>query len=91
MEFEWDPRKAAENYRKHGIRFEEAQEAFFDPNAVEIYDDKHSDVEARFMLIAFSPKRLLWVGFTVRRNDVIRIITSRKATAEERRQYYEKR
>jgi uncharacterized DUF497 family protein len=70
MEFEWDPRKAAENYRKHGIRFEEAQEAFFDPNAVEIYDDKHSDVEAdlcslRFLLNDFCGLVLLFEGTTL--------------------------
>jgi len=91
MEFEWDPRKAEENYKKHRIRFEEAQEAFLDPNGVEIFDDGHSLEEVRFMLIGFSTRRILLVGFTVRKANVIRIITARKATGEERRHYYEKR
>ena len=89
MEFEWDPRKADENLKKHKVSFEEAQEAFVDPNGVDVFDDTHSDVEIRFILLAFSSKRLLFVGYTTRDEDVIRIVTARKATAYEREFYYE--
>ena len=89
MEFEWDRKKAESNKRKHGVSFNEASEAFNDPNAIEIFDELTSDDEIRFRLLAFSPKRLLFVGFTVRNGDTIRIITARKATTAEKRYYYD--
>jgi uncharacterized protein len=89
MEFEWETRKAESNERKHGVSFTEAAEAFYDPNAIELFDDLNSDVEIRFRLLAFSPKRLLFVGFTIRDGEKIRIITARKATLVEKRYYYD--
>ena len=91
MEFEWDKEKAEANERKHGVSFIEASEAFKDPNAIEFFDDLNSDVEIRYRLLAFSPKRLLFVGFTIRQNEIIRLITARKATGAEKRFYYEKK
>ena len=88
MEFEWDTRKAELNERKHGVSFNEASEAFRDPNAIEFFDEVNSDDEIRFRLLAFSPKRLLFVGYTVRNSETIRIITARKATTVEKRYYY---
>lgn len=88
MEFEWDKEKAEINERKHGVSFIEASEAFKDPNAIEFFDELNSDDEIRFRLLAFSPKRLLFVGYTVRDNETIRIITARKATNAEKRYYY---
>ncbi len=72
-----------------GVSFSEAAEAFEDPNAIELFNDLNSEVEIRFRLLAFSPKRLLLVGFTVRDLEKIRIITARKATAVEKRYYYD--
>ncbi len=86
MEFEWDPSKATENFRKHGVSFYEAAEAFFDENAVELYDDGHSEDEVRFQLVGISSIRLLFVGYTVR-GESIRIITARKANAKQTRYY----
>ena len=57
MEFEWDPRKAEANYRKHRVRFEEVVEAFFDPYAVEFLYDTYSGHEIRFRLLGISSKR----------------------------------
>ena len=89
MEFEWNTKKAEANERKHGVSFSEAAEAFYDPNAVELFDDANSEAEIRFRLLAFSPKRLLFVGFTIRDGEKIRIITARKATSVEKRYYYD--
>lgn len=66
MEFEWDKEKAVANFKKHGVSFEEAEIAFEDENAVEIYDELNSEEEIRFQIIALSPIRLLFVSFTVR-------------------------
>ena len=95
MTFEWDDGKAAENERKHdGITFREAAETFLDANAVEDYDGEHSDTgEIRFVRIGNSSKRLLRVSFTVRadetEDEIIRIISARKARDEEEEIYYE--
>lgn len=87
MEFEWDKEKAKTNERKHGVSFNEVAEAFKDPNAVEFFDEKDSFLEIRFRLLGLSPKRLLFVGFTIRDSEIIRIIIARKATAAEKRYY----
>ncbi len=88
MEFDWDPPKARRNFEKHGVSFEEAELAFFDPNAVEFFDDLHSADEVRFQLVGISSVRLLFVGFTVR-DDCIWIITARKANARQVKYYNE--
>lgn len=88
MNFEWDASKAANNRRKHGVSFEEAETVFFDPNAIEFYDVAHSDEEDREIIIGFSNKlRLLLVVYTERHGDTIRIISARKANATETREY----
>ena len=73
MEFEWDKEKAESNEQKHGVSFMEASEAFKDPNAIEFFDELNSDTESRFRLLAFSPKRLLFVGYMIREREIIRI------------------
>ena len=89
LTFEWNSRKASENKRKHGVSFEEAKSAFFDENARVIQDPEHSDDESRFILIGLSTQlRLLVVVHCYREADeVIRIISARKADPSERRQY----
>ncbi len=67
MEFEWDENKNVENIKKHGVNFNEAELAFQDENAVELYDELNSDGEIRYQIIALSPNRLLFVAFTVRK------------------------
>ena len=88
MEFEWDPQKAVTNFKKHGVSFDEASLAFFDPNAVELSDELNADDEIRFQLIGVSDIRLLFVGYTFR-DDRIRIITARKANIRQVRYYNE--
>ncbi len=90
MEFEWDPGKAAANLRNHGVSFNEAAEAFSDENAVEFFDDDHSVDEVRFQLVGLSSIRLLFVGYTVR-EEMIRIITARKASAKQVKYYNEQK
>ncbi|HSK71671.1 MAG TPA: BrnT family toxin [Pyrinomonadaceae bacterium] len=95
MTFEWDESKAAENEKKHdGVTFREAAETFLDANAVEDYDDEHSDIsEIRFVRIGNSSKRLLRVSYTVRADEtddeIIRIISARKGKSKEEKIYYE--
>ncbi len=88
MEFEWDPKKAAENLRKHHISFVEAAEAFFDESAVDLFDDINSDTEIRYRIVGISRRRLLFVAFTDR-DETIRIISARKANAKQVRIYNE--
>ena len=93
LRFEWDARKAASNRRKHGVSFEEARTIFFDDYAVMIQDDEHSDEEDRFVMLGLSGNlRILVVCHCYRREEeVIRIISARKADSRERRQYEEQR
>lgn len=71
--FEWDPVKDAENRRKHGVAFQEAQVAFLDPRRVIARDVAHSGIERRYYCIGRVPDGILTVRFTYR-GDVIRII-----------------
>lgn len=89
LQFEWDARKATANAKKHGVSFEEARSVFFDERARLIDDPDHSEDEARFILLGLSSSlRLLLVCHCYRRDDnVIRIISARKATAGESKSY----
>ncbi len=90
--FEWDKAKESLNRRKHGISFEEAQTVFIDEHALLIHDPDHSEDEDRFILLGLSMRlRLLVVCHSYRKSDeVIRIISARKATKDETRQYGER-
>ncbi len=90
MEFEWDKEKAESNERKHGVSFEEAAFAFFDENAVELFDDLNSEDEIRYQLIGISETRLIFVAYTTR-NEKIRIISARKANAKQTKIYDEQK
>lgn len=87
--FEWDPRKAASNARKHGVTFDEAKSVFSDERAKLIDDPDHSEDEDRFILIGLSSSlRILVVCHCHRQQgNVIRIISARKATAKEAKFY----
>ena len=89
MRFAWDEVKAEANQRKHGVSFEEASTVFADENGRLKHDPDHSQEEDRFILLGFSAKlRLLIVCHAYRENDdQIRIISARKATPNERKQY----
>lgn len=88
LQFEWDENKNTINKAKHGIAFEEAETAFYDDEALIIADPEHSQNEERFILLGFSSMaRLLIVCHCVRDEDIIRIISARKATSHETKQY----
>lgn len=88
LRFAWDDRKDAANRRRHGISFDEAHTVFFDEHAVLISDPDHSSDEDRFVLLGLSSAlRMLVVCHCYRRDDVIRIISARKANRDERTVY----
>lgn len=89
LRFEWDERKSQANHRKHGMSFREAETVFVDEHALLLDDSSHSEVEDRFVLIGLSATlRTLVVCHCYRQLDeVIRIISARKATRSERAQY----
>jgi hypothetical protein len=89
MNFEWDPRKAEVNLRKHGISFTEAGTVFGDELAITVRDPDHSDLEDRFITIGWSNRgRLLMISHTDR-DDKIRIISARELTPRERKAHEE--
>ena len=89
MDFEWDPRKAESNLRKHGVSFTEAGTVFGDNLAITVPDPDHSKDEERYISIGWSNhRRLLMVSHTDR-NDRIRIISARELTRNERKAYEE--
>jgi uncharacterized DUF497 family protein len=89
LRFEWDPSKEQANRRKHKVSFEEAESVFADEHARLLDDPDHSEVEDRFVLLGLSSRfRVLVVVHTSRGDeDVIRIISARRATKAERGYY----
>jgi hypothetical protein len=93
-DFEWDLKKARANRTRHGVSFEEATTVFRDPRMVTLYDGLHSTYEDRWITLGLSAAgRLLVVNHTfpqrVTDRVPVRIISSRKATTHEKRQYQE--
>ena len=89
MKFEWDPRKAKQNIRRHHVSFEEAATAILDEFSKTTSDPDHSLSERRFITFGISARRrLLTVCYTYRR-ETIRIISARTATKLERHLYEE--
>jgi len=89
LRFEWDPRKAAANLRKHGVTFEEAASAFGDPLSLTIADPGSQRGERRFVLLGLSEADRLLVVVQVERGDTLRVVSARPATRAERRSYEE--
>ena len=90
ISFDWDPKKANSNQKKHGVSFIEAQTVFLDDNALLIDDPDHSQDEDRFILIGFSYKFRVLVVCYSEEQDAIKIISARKATRPEKKQYQER-
>ena len=89
MEFEWDPKKAKSNLRKHRVSFKEAATVFDDFLSLTFDNEIHSDVERRYITLGMSHQgRILVVAHTMR-GDKVRIINAREATPRERK-WYEK-
>jgi len=85
--FEWDPEKAAANLRKHGVSFEEATTVFGDLLAMNMPDPDHSLNDERFVLLGMSHRMRLLAVTYAERGTRTRLISARKATQRERRQY----
>lgn len=90
IEFVWDNRKDKANQKKHGISFEEAKTAFYDQDAYIYYDPDHSQDEDRFILLGNSFKSNTLVVchcYRDKKDEVIRIISARKANKREKNDY----
>ena len=89
IQIQWDPRKNKSNVKKHGVSFEEASTVLYDEQAIEFFDDENSTEEDRFLLLGVSHKlRTLMVCYCVREGETIRLISARKATNNESKEYY---
>jgi uncharacterized DUF497 family protein len=83
MRVEFDPKKAASNLKKHGVSFEEAISCLLDPLAL-VRSDPDAQDELRLILLGMSQAgRMLTVCYTLRDNELIRLISARKATRKE--------
>lgn len=87
QKFEWDPNKDRINQKKHDIGFKLASKVFCDKNVVVYPDFEHSQYEDRYIAIG-RVNDILFVSYTVRHGDTIRIISARKATVIEEAFYY---
>lgn len=92
MRFEWDPLKNKTNQKKHGISFEDAIFVFTDKKALSIFDEDHSELEERWVTIGMIPdSRIIVVVHTdiiyFENKKHIRIISARKATKNETKNY----
>ena len=91
VSFSWDISKNKDNIIKHNVSFEEASSVFVDNNSRLFYDPRHSENEDRYIILGLSDKGRLLVVSHCYRNNVIRIISARKATKNEQKEYkYEK-
>ena len=91
LKIEWDPRKAVANRGKHKVSFEEAVTVFGDSLGRITDDPRHSETEERYVLLGQSDRRRLLAVMFTERGQAIRLISARKATRRERREYEEKR
>jgi uncharacterized DUF497 family protein len=86
--FQWDDRKAARNFARHGITFDAARDVFDDPFALDWIDEGQDEGEQRFATVGMVEGRLLFVAYAMR-GDATRIISARLAEPHERRKYHE--
>lgn len=87
MDFEWDPKKAEVNQKKHGVSFHEAATVFADPLAITFSDPDHSKGELRFLTFGHSKMSHLLIVVHTERHSKTRIISARRATRYERTIY----
>ncbi|TAJ82668.1 BrnT family toxin [bacterium] len=89
MEFEWDPKKAAKNLRKHRVSFSEATTVCGDLLGTTVPDPDHSLAEDRYITVGMSSRRRLVIVAHTERGERIRIISARELTRAEREAYEE--
>ncbi len=89
IQFVWDENKSRSNKRKHKVSFEEARTVFLDENAIRYFDPDQSEDEDRLLMLGMSlTLRVLVVSHCYRENDIIRIISARKADKKEQESYW---
>ncbi|MDM8554409.1 BrnT family toxin [Desulfococcaceae bacterium HSG7] len=89
IQFEWNPEKAKQNFKKHKVCFEEAATVFYDHLSATFDDPNHSISELRLITVGFSSQGRLLVVSHTKRGKNVRIISARTATAHERRRHEE--
>ena len=94
-QFEWDPTKARQNSRQHRVTFERAATVFLDPNALSVFDEQHSEDEERWVTLGLDREGSLLVVCHTYREETetsakTRLISARKATRNETKQYQRK-
>jgi uncharacterized protein len=87
IQFQWNDKKAKQNYKKHSVSFKEASTVFYDPLSATFDDIYHSINEVRFITIGFSSYGRLLVVSHTDRGESVRIINARPATAHERKKH----
>jgi uncharacterized DUF497 family protein len=89
MNIIWDEKKNQKNINEHKVSFQEAETVFYDPNAKIIHDPDHSIEEDRFIILGISKllKLLVVCHCYIENDDIIRIISARKATKKESKEY----
>ncbi len=92
MKFEWSARKSKSNEHKHGITFEMAVIAFHDPFILMALDNRYCHIEERWKTLGLAQQNIIYIVHTIEENEygeeIIRIISARKATPSETRRYY---
>ena len=89
LTFEWDTEKAKANFKKHRVTFEEGKTVYNDPFLWTFPDPEHSAIEQRYLNIGYSARGRILVVSHTEREPSFRIISCRKATVSERRDYEE--
>ena len=94
-QFEWDSAKARQNSRKHRVTFERGATVFLDPNALSLFDEPHSEVEERWITLGLDHTGMLLIVCHTYHEETensarVRVISVRKATKKETRQYQRK-
>lgn len=92
MQFEWDEHKNKRNQRQHGLSFETAALVFRDPDVLSELDSRYQDIEERWHSIGRIGTTVIYVSHPVVESEhgeeIIRIISARKATSVEQRNYH---
>jgi uncharacterized DUF497 family protein len=91
VEFEWDPEKADENLKKHGVEFVEATTVFADPLSITVRDPDHSKTEDRWLIVGYSNRFRPLIISHIDRSRRVRIISARQLTPAERKDYEEEK
>jgi len=88
VQFIWDENKNHANFKKHGVDFNDAVRAWYDPDRLDFFDEEHSTDELRWIFLGAVAGVVLFVVETEQDNDTVRIISARKALKHEQEVYF---